>query len=180
MNSFTDFKHSVTTLDAGQKTFEQCWYASYQSMYKYYNVPPPGIDSILSNAGIDVADAKANGLVDKKYHDAGTAMGMTMWSGEKFKKEASWYDVGLTDGCEAFITELQKGPLWVSRFVAQGSYHIVVATGFKWGASDKGYIIFNNPYPGPKNAIEDDSVVANIFVRHITSARGSVQAYRKT
>lgn len=178
MNSFTDFKHNVPLLDAGQKNFQQCWYASYETMYKYYKQPPAGIDSILTTANIDVADAKANGLIDKKYHDAGTALKMTMWSGEKFKQAASWYDVGLTDGCESFITELQKGPLWVSRYMEEGTYHIVVATGFKWGTSEKGYIIYNNPFPGPKNAIEVDNILANVFVKHITSARGSVQAYR--
>jgi hypothetical protein len=105
-------------------------------------------------------------------------MGMTMWSGEKLKQDPSWCGIGLTDGCEAFIEELQKGPLWVSRFIGTGLYHIVVATGFKWGASKKGYIIYNNPYPGPRNAVEDDTLLANVFVKHITSARGSVQAYR--
>ena len=121
---------------------------------------------------------KRTALSTRNFTDAGTALGMTMWSGEAFKKAPSWYDIDLTDGCEAFITELIKGPLWVSRYIEQGTYHIVVATGFKWGASGKGYIIYNNPFPGPNDAVEVDNLLANVFVRHITSARGSVQAYR--
>ncbi len=179
MNSFKDFKHSVSLSGAGQKNFKQCWLASYQMMYKYHTVPPDGIEGKLTTGNINVKDAKDNGLLDTNFHDAGTALEMTMWSGEKFKKEASWYDVGLTDGCEAFIQELEKGPLWVSRYIEVGTYHIVVATGFKWGSSDKGYIIFNNPFPGPNDAVEVSDLLANVFVKHITSARGSVQAYRK-
>lgn len=178
MNSFKDFKHAVPTAGAGQETYQQCWYACYKSLLDYHTQPSSAIESRLSGAGINVSDAKDNGLEDKKYHDAGTALGLTMWSGEKFKAEASWYDVGLTDGCEAFIEELQKGPLWVSRYIKSGLYHITVATGFRWGSSDKGYIIHNNPYPGPKNAVEVNEILANVYVKHITSARGSVQAYR--
>ncbi|MBX3300455.1 MAG: hypothetical protein KF736_13465 [Acidobacteria bacterium] len=178
MNSFSDFKHAVPTSGMGQKTYEQCWFASYTMMYTYHKQAVSGIEGKLAGKGIDVADAKANGLEDRKYYDAGTALGMTMWSGEKFKAEPSWYDVGLTDGCEAFIEELQKGPLWVSRYIKSGLYHIVVATGFMWGTSGKGYIIYNNPYPGPTNAVEVTDLLANVFVKHITSARGSVQAFR--
>lgn len=180
MNSFKDFKHTVPLLGSGQKNFKQCWYASYRTMYIYYKQPPDGIDTKLTAKSIDVADAKANGLEDKKFFDTGTALGMTMWSGELFKKEPGFFDVGLTDGCEAFIEELQKGPLWVSRYIEVGTYHIIVATGFKWGASDNGYIIFNNPFPGPNDALEVSDITANTFVKHITSARGSVQAYRDT
>lgn len=175
---YKDFKHTVPTAGMGQKTYEQCWLASYQMLYTYHKLSAGSVEGKLSGGGIDVADAKANGLEDRKYGDAATALGLTTWSGEKFKKEASWYDMGLTDGCEAFLDELQTGPLWVSRYIRTGLYHIVIATGFTWGASDKGYIIFNNPYPGPTNAVESSDVPANVFVKHITSARGSVQAYR--
>ena len=178
MNSFKDFKHSVPTIGGGQKTYEQCWYACYKSILDYYKQPSSSIEGKLSGAGIDVTDAKDHGLEDKKYKSAGTALGMTMWSGEKFKQEASWYDVGLTDGCEAFVEELQKGPLWVSRYITTGLYHITLAVGFKWGSTGNGYIIHNNPYPGPTNAVEVEIVTANVYVRHITSAAGSVQAYR--
>jgi len=178
MNSFKDFKHSVSTTGGGQPTYEQCWLASYTMMCNFHGLPVGSIESKLAAKGIDVTDAKANGLVDKKYSDAGTAMGMTMWSGEKFKQEAGFFDFGLTDGCEAFVEELQKSPLWVSRYISTGLYHIVVATGFKWGDSKNGYIIYNNPYPGPTNAVEVSNLLANVFVKHITSARGSVQAFR--
>lgn len=178
MNSFKDFKHSVPVLGGGQPTYEQCWFASYRMMFKFHNLTVSSIETKLTAKGIDVNDAKANGLEDKKYGDAGTALGMTMWSGELFKQEPGFFDIGLSDGCEAFIEELQKGPLWCSRYIKQGLYHIVVATGFKWGSSGNGYIIYNNPYPGPDNAVEVDNVLANVFVKHITSARGSVQAYR--
>ncbi len=178
MNSFQDFKHNVPTLGAGQASFTECWYASYCMLYRYHNLSVASVADKLQGAGIDVADAKANGLEDKKYSLASNALGMTMWSGEKFKQEPSFWDVDLTDGCEAFIDELVKGPLWVSRYIKNGLYHIVVATGFRWGSSKKGYIIYNNPFPGPQNAVESDDLTANVFVRHITSAQGSVQAFR--
>lgn len=178
MNSFQDFQHNVVTTGSGQSTFSECWYASYKMLYNYHMLPVSAIEGKLSGGGIDVADAKANGLEDKKYHAAGTALGMTMWSGEKFKQSPSWYDVELTDGCEAFIEELIKSPLWVSRYIKNGLYHITVAVGFRWGSSKKGYIIFNNPFPGPINAVETSDITANSFVRDITSASGSVQAIR--
>ena len=177
MNSFKDFKHNVPTAGAGQATYSQCWYASYKSLFNYHK-KPGSIEDKLSGWGIDVSDAKNNGLEDKKYENAGKALGMTMWSGELFKGEPGWFDVGLSDGCEAFIDELQKGPLWVSRYIKTGLYHITVATGFKWGYSGKGYIIHNNPFPGPGDAVEVNEITANVFVKFITSAKGSVQALR--
>jgi hypothetical protein len=66
------------------------------------------------------------------------------------------------------------GPLWVSRYVGPGSYHIIIATGYN--DSGKGYIIFNNPFPGPDHAKEDGTLLANVFTRHITNAMGSVQS----
>jgi hypothetical protein len=130
----------------------------------------------LVGGGIDFADAMAKGLLDTDYQKAATALDLDVWSGELFKKPATFFDVGLTDGAEAFIELLKVGPLWVSRFVEQGSYHAVLATGYN--DEGKGYIIFNNPYPGPDNAIEDTTTPANIFVKHITSARGSVMRKR--
>lgn len=38
-----------------------------------------------------------------------------------------------------------------------------------------GYIIHNNPYPGPKDAIQVTTTTANTFVKFITNARASVQ-----
>jgi hypothetical protein len=99
-----------------------------------------------------------------------------MWSGAPFKKTPSWYDVGLTDGAEAFIEQLKISPLWVSRFFEKGSYHITLAVGYK--DEGKGYIIYNNPYPGKYNSVEECKYPANIFVRDITDAMGSVQAVR--
>ena len=52
---------------------------------------------------------------------------MRCWSGTKYKKPHSTFDVGLTDGTEAFLELLEQGPLWVSRYVKAGSYHITVA-----------------------------------------------------
>jgi hypothetical protein len=172
------FKHTVPTIGAGQKTFEQCWLASFTMLYKYHGQPVGTIESKLSAKGINVTDAKANGLSDKEYYSAGEALGMTMWSGEKFKKPAGFFDVGDTDGCEAFLAELAKGPLWVSRYVAP-SYHAVVAVGYTNPSWDEaGYIIYNNPFPGPNNAVEVSNMRGNLFVRDITSARGSVMAFR--
>jgi hypothetical protein len=147
-------------------------------LYKFYSQSVASIESKLTAKGIDVTDAKANGLTDKDYAKAGEALGLTMWPGGPFKKPPGFFDVGDTDGCEAFLKELVKGPLWVSRYVQTG-YHAVVATGYinpSW--DEPGYIIFNNPFPGPTNAIEDKTMRGNTFVKYITDARGSVMAFR--
>ena len=147
-------------------------------LYKFYSQSVASIESKLSAKGIDVDDAKTNGLSDKDYRKAGEALGMTMWGGGPFKKAPGFFDVGDSDGCEAFLAELVKGPLWVSRYVGSG-YHAVVATGYINPAWDEpGYIIFNNPYPGPTNAVEVRTMRGNVFVKHITDAKGSVMAFR--
>lgn len=172
------FKHTVPTSGAGQATHEQCWLASFGMIYKFYNLPVSSIEAKLSAAGIDVADAKANGLSDKDYAKAGQALGLTLFSGGQFNAKMGFFDMGDSDGCEAFVKELKQGPLWVSRYTGSG-YHAVVAVGYtnpSW--SEEGYIVFNNPYPGPTNALEDNTVRGNMFVKFITNARGSVMAYR--
>jgi Papain-like cysteine protease AvrRpt2 len=166
-------------MGAGQANFSQCWLASFGMIYKFYNQPIALIEQKLSARGIDVADAKVNGLTDRDYFKAGEALGMTTWSGTPFKKPQGFFDVGDSDGCEAFLAELVKGPLWVSRYVSPG-YHAVVATGYinpSW--DEPGYIIFNNPFPGPNDAREDRTMRGNMFVKQITDARGSVMAFRR-
>ena len=168
------FKHSVPTIGAGQANFQQCWYASFGMMYKFYSQPVGSIDDKLTGAGIDVADAKANGLVDRQYKDAARALGMTILSSPPFK-DTSFFDFDVSSGAKKFLEELKKGPLWVSRYVSPGSYHAVVAVGYN--DDGKGYIIYNNPFPGPTNAIEL-SMTATLFCRDLTTASGSVQAFR--
>jgi hypothetical protein len=169
-----DFKHTVQTGNGGQENFQQCWLASYRMLFTYHQRPVAAIESKLKGAGIDVENAKKEGLLDTEFKKAGEALDMTMWSGTKYKKEPGFFDMGLSDGCEAFLEILQGGPLWVSRYVKKCSYHIVLATGYQ--DTDKGHIIYNNPYPGPTNAIEE-RMVANVFVRHTTDAMGSIQAW---
>ena len=170
------FKHSVPTSGAGQATFEQCWLASFKMIYKYHNLSVASIESKLSAKGIDVADAKANGLSDKDFAKAGEALGLRTWGGSKFKAAPGYFDMGDSDGCEAFLELLADGPVWVSRYVAP-SYHAVVAVGYRNPSWDEaGYIIFNNPFPGPKNAIEVGTMRGNSFVKFITNAKGSVMA----
>ena len=169
------FKHDVPTAGGGQATFQQCWLASYRMLYRFHKFNTNSIEDKLRGAGIDVEDAKKEGMLDTQFKEAAGALGLAGWSGTIFKKEAGFFDIGLTDGCEAFLEVLKKGPLWVSRYIKKGSYHIVLATGYE--DTDKGHIIYNNPYPGPKNALED-RMVANHFVKHITNAMSSVQGYR--
>ena len=170
-----DFKHNVPLLGGGQANFQQCWYASYGMLLKFHRRNPSEVDAKLAGAGINVGDAKAQGLLDTDYKRAADSLGLQKWSGAPFKQSPSWYDIGLTDGAEAFLRELQISPLWVSRYIEKGSYHITLAVGYK--DTSKGHIIYNNPFPGPKDAIELE-MPANIFVRHITDATGSVQAVR--
>lgn len=171
-----DFKHEVPLLGGGQANFQQCWYASYGMLLKFHNRNASEIDDKLSGAGINVTDAKANGLFDTDYKRAAESLGLLKWSGAPFKVGGGFWDAGLTDGAEAFLKLLSVSPLWVSRYVEKGSYHITLAVGYK--DTSKGHIIYNNPFPGPTNALELD-MPANIFVRHITDAMGSVQAVKK-
>lgn len=172
------FCHDVPTLNGGQATFSQCWLASFGMMYRFHNQPVGGIEAKLSAKGIDVEDAKANGLSDKDYKKAGEALGMECWSGTKYKQPAGFFDVGDSDGCEAFLALLVKGPLWVSRYVAP-SYHAIVAIGYiNPGALDDGYIVYNNPFPGPTNALKVTNMKGNTFVKYISDAMGSVMRFK--
>jgi len=174
----SEWKHDVPTLGGGQATPAQCWLASFRMMYRFHNQPVESIETRLRAKGIDVDEALATGLSDKSYVAAGSALGAKgMWSGELFKNPAGFFDVGDTKGCEAFVAKLKDGPLWVSRFI-DGGYHATVATGYiDPGALEDGYIIFNNPWRGPNNATEDRTMRANMYVKHITSASGSVMAF---
>lgn len=169
------FKHTVSTLGGGQANFQQCWYASYKMLHSFHKRSTGSIDDKLAPV-INLPDAKENGLVDKDFKKASDALGTAAWSGTKYKAEPGFFDVGLTDGCEAFLELLKVGPLWVSRYVEKGSYHIVLATGYN--DDGKGYIIYNNPFPGPSNAVEVTTMTANVFVKHITDAMGSIQGFR--
>lgn len=171
----SSFKHNVPTLGAGQATFQQCWFASYKSLLKFHNRNANEVEDKLNGAGINVPESKDKGLLDTDYKKAAESLGLAKWSGAPFKK-VGFIDFGLNDGTEAFLKELQISPLWVSRYIGPGSYHIVIATGYN--DNGKGYIIYNNPFPGPDHAVEDTTLLANVFTRHITDAMGSVQAVR--
>jgi hypothetical protein len=169
------FKHDVPTSGNGQATHQQCWLAAFGMMYKFYNLSAGAIEGKLSGAGIDVETAKKDGMLDTDYNKAATALGLTPLPVPPFK-EKSWTDFDVSSGAYKFINELKKGPLWCSRYLNPGLYHAVVAVGYN--DDGKGYIIYNNPYPGPDNAIELQNIPATLFVRDLTNARGSVMAYR--
>ena len=176
----SSIKHQVPTAGMGQPNFSSCWWASYRMLYQYLNRNLNSIDDKLNGAGIDVEDCKENGLADTDYSKAATVLGLKGWSGLLFNQEASLFDFGLSDGAEAFLKELELGPLWVSRIAESRpdrtkGYHAVVAFGYD---DSTGKILFNNPFPGPTNAVEALPMRANLFVRNITAAAGSVQGYR--
>jgi hypothetical protein len=173
------FKHTVPTAGMGQPNFSTCWWASYRMIFQYLNRPKNSIDDKLNGIKIDVDDCKENGLADTDYAKAASVLGLKGWSGLTFSKEPSFIDFGLSDGAEAFLKELDLGPLWVSRIAESRpgkskGYHVVVAVGYN---DDSGKIIYNNPFPGPTSAIEKE-MTANLFVRNITAAAASVQGYR--
>ena len=174
------FKHTVPTTAMGQPNFATCWWASYRMIYQYCKRPLDSIDNRLNGISIDVDDCKENGLADKDYSQAASILRLKAWPGKNFNVE-DFIDIGLSDGAEAFVKELELGPLWVSRIAESRpgktrGYHVVVAVGYEdnW---DDGKIIFNNPFPGPSSAIEM-KMRTNVFVRNITAAAGSVQGYR--
>lgn len=168
-----NIKHNVTKSGAGQKTRKRCWYASFKMIYRYNGRNTNEIKDRLEPV-IDFDDAMENGLYDTDYRKCGDALNMSNWSGGHFNGERGFFDIGLSDGGHALVKILEKGPLWVSRYIRKGTYHIVVATGYDDRGNGK--IIFNNPYPGPSDAIED-KMDASIFARHITNAVGSVMRY---
>lgn len=170
------FKHNVPVLNGGQANFQQCWYASYGMLFRFHNKVTNDIDSKLTSAGIDIADAKQNGLVDKDFAKASSALGTTIFASAPFK-DTSILDWDVSSGAKEFIKELKNGPLWVSRYIGPGSYHIVLAVGYT--DSGNGYIVYNNPFPGPDNAREMTTpLTATLFCRDITDAKGSVQGFR--
>jgi len=168
-------KHSVPLTGGGQANFKQCWLATYGMLQRFHGKPTSDFETRLTNAGIDVADAKTNGLLDTQFAKAATAAGTTVFPSAPFK-ETSFFDFDVSSGAKDFIKELKNGPLWVSRYITEGSYHIVLATGYNDNGT--GYIIYNNPFPGPDNAVEVTNITATVFCRHITDAKGSVQGYR--
>ena len=167
----SNISHNVPTQGMGQATFQQCWYASYKMIYQCKGLNVNSIKDKLKG-WIDFDDAMKNGLIDKDYKKAAMGLGLSVWDGKDFNQEQGFFDVGLSDGAEFFHACLKHGPLWVSRYIKKGTYHITVAK--KYDDTGKGYIYYNNPYPGPKNAIEE-KMPANIYCRHITYATGSVQ-----
>ncbi len=172
------FKKVVATVGMGQPTIATCWWASYRMIYKYLNRNLTEIDTKLTSIGIDVNDCKENGLADTDYFKAANVLGLKSWSGLLFSKPPL-VDIGLSDGAEAFLKELDLGPLWVSRIAESRpgkirGNHVVVAVGYD---KDSNKIIYNNPCTDTANANET-KLWANYFVRNITAAAGSVQGWR--
>jgi hypothetical protein len=167
----SDITHTVPTAGFGQATYQQCWYASYKMIYSFKGLNVNSIKDKLAGV-INVDDALANGLLDTDYKKCATALGLSAFSGGTYNAERGFFDVGLSDGAEALHDELANGPLWVSRYIKKGTYHIVVVKAYD-DAGD-GYFIYNNPYPGPSNAVEVREN-ASLFSKFITNAAGSVQ-----
>jgi hypothetical protein len=169
---------TVPTLGMGQPDFTTCWWASYRMLYKYLKRNLDEIDTKLAAMKIDVADCKKNGLADTDYATAATALGLKGWAGQTFSKPPT-IDLGLSDGAEAFIKELDLGPLWVSRIAEsrpgkERKYHAVLAYAYD---DDSGKILYNNPWSETGDAMPL-KMRANDFVKLITAAACSVQGWR--
>jgi len=164
------FKHTVPVLGYGQKKKTSCWFASFQMIYAHAELPVAGITAKLKAKSIDVNDCLDKGMADTDYANACEALGLQGFAGTKFNQEAGLLDWGVSDGAWAFIEELKKRPLWVSK-CSGTNYHAIVAVGYR---SDGDKIIWNNPWPGEDNAIEDVPVYANTFMKNISNASCSV------
>jgi hypothetical protein len=164
------FKHTVPILGYGQKKKTSCWFASFQMIYAEAGKPVAGIKDKLKGAGIDFDDCFANGMPDTEYAKACKALELEGFAGSKFNKEAGIFDWGISDGGEAFLEELKKRPLWVSK-CSGTNYHAIVAVGYR-EEGDK--ILWNNPWPGEENAVEDTPVYINTFMKNISNAACSV------
>ena len=165
------FSHTVEHKGFGQSNMARCWYAGYRMMLKYLNRNPDEVQSRLSGV-LDFADAFENGLFVADYRKAANALDLEIVDSAPFRKEQGFFDLGLSDGAEAFLRLLEKKPLWVSRYVRAGVYHVTVAVGYDDKESN---ILFNNPFPGPDDAWQNDKLKANVYVKHITQQIGSVQ-----
>ena len=167
------FKYNVEILGMGQPNEATCWHASFRMMFMHLKRTTAELNPRLEAAGIDCKDAQQSGLADTDYQKAADALGFTGWSGKRFNLSPGLFDFGLSDGAEEFLSALRMGPLWVSR-KTKGGYHAVVAVGYD---DDTRKILFNNPSPGPQNAVEL-RLEANLFVRNISAANASVQGWR--
>ena len=165
-----DINHWVPTQGMGQKTRQQCWYASYKMIYRVKGLNTDLVKQKLEKV-IDFPDAMKNGLLDNDFLTCAGALDLTSWSGRHFNMKRDFWDMGMSDGAETLYACLRKGPLWVSRKTSSGSFHITVLKGYK-DSGDK--FIFNNPFPGPNDAIEQ-SMKSDLYARRITFAAGSVQ-----
>lgn len=164
------FKHTVPMLGYGQRKKTSCWFASFQMIYAHAGKPVAGIADKLRGAGVDVDDCLANGMPDTVYAKACAALELQGFAGTKFNQAAGLFDWGVSDGAWAFIDELKKRPLWVSK-CSGTNYHAIVAVGYR---SDGDKILWNNPWPGEDNAVEDTPVSANTFMKNISNAGCSV------
>ena len=167
----SNINHFVPTAGMGQESFEQCWYASYKMIYKAKGMNIDSVKTKLEKV-INFPEAMRKGLLDYDYHKCANALGLKAWDGKHFNQKRTFFDVGLSDGAEALHACLKTGPLWVSRKNDAGSYHITVLKGYD--DTGDGYFIYNNPYPGPTNAIEQ-RMRSDLYAIRITYATGSVQ-----
>lgn len=166
----SNINHWVPTNGMGQETHEQCWYASYKMIFWAAGRNIDSVKMILKGV-INFDDAMDNGLLDSDYRKCASSLGLDAWAGKHFNQERGFFDVGMSDGAEALYGLLKEGPLWVSRKNKSGSFHITVLKGYD---DSDGYFIFNNPYPGPDNALEQ-RMRSDFYARGITYAIGSVQ-----
>lgn len=165
------FLHNLEHVGFGQDSSARCWYAAYRMMFKYLNRNQNEIKDKLAPK-IKFDDAYENGLLTGDYAKVADALGFDVLDSVPFKKDQGFFDVGLSDGAEAFLVELKKKPLWVARFALKGVHHITVAVGYDDKSSS---IIHHNPYPGPFDARDHLTIKANTYVKHITYQIGSVQ-----
>lgn len=167
------FKHSVPTLSMAQPNEATCWLTCYRIIWMYLERTVEEIRPKLIAGGINYDDAYSNGLFDNDFVKAAKALKMKVFGSGNFNQEQGFFDVGLSDGAEAFLEELQLGPLWVCKR-RKTHFHIVVAVGYD---DSKEKIIYVNPFSETGHAkvkFQD----ANKFVRGITHALGSVQGPR--
>jgi hypothetical protein len=165
-----DHTAKVPKLGYGQKNKTSCWLASFRMILAHAGRNANSVEDLLNGADIDVNGYKAEGMPDTVYEKACTALGLQGFAGTKFNKAAGWDDWGVSDGAWAFIEELQKRPLWVSK-CSGSNYHAIVAVGYR---SSGDMIRWFNPWPGEANAVEDTAVYANTFMKNISNAKCSV------
>lgn len=170
-----NINHTIDTAGMAQKTGTTCWLACYKMLLKAGSKPhdEATIRAKLKTFSISYDDAYANGLDGKDWHTASIALGFAPMVPAVYKSNSGFLDtlIGKTSGQKAFLALLEKGPLWIGKFVSAGNSHAVIARGYD--ESDN-KVVWVNPQSASGTPTEMRSML-DLFIGTICAPLGGVQ-----